>query len=82
MMGYGGYGTMVGFGGLGMIVSLLFWVGLVVLGVWAAARLLPSQRASGQDTAMDVLKRRYAGGEISAAEYQQTRRDLTGPEDR
>ena len=79
MMGYGGFGGMFGFGGFGMIVSLLFLVGLVVLVVWAAPRLLPGQQgqpAGGQDSALETLRRRYASGEISEAEYRQAKDDL------
>lgn len=76
MMGYGGYGGMIGFGGFGMIVSLLFLVGLVALVVWAAPRFVPSQQTPRQDTALEVLRRRYASGEISEAEYRQAKDDL------
>ncbi|MCL4535387.1 MAG: SHOCT domain-containing protein [Bacteroidetes bacterium] len=76
MMGYGGYGGMFGFGGFGMIASLLFLVGLVALVVWAAPRLLPSQQVPIQDTALETLRRRYASGEISEAEYRQAKDDL------
>jgi uncharacterized membrane protein len=48
---------------------LLFWGGLIALLVWAV-------RASGvprhhPDAAMEVLRRRFAGGEITEAEYEQ-----------
>ena len=76
MMGYGGYGGMFGFGGFGMIASLLFLVGLVALVVWAVPRLLPSQQALIQDTALETLRRRYASGEITDAEYRQAKDDL------
>ncbi len=79
MMGYGGWGW--GFaGGLGwlwMLIPMLFWVGVVFLVVWAAMRLFPSRHEGVQETALDILKRRYAAGEITPAEYQQARQDLS-----
>ena len=76
MMGYGGFGDMFGFGGFGMLFGGLLWIGLIVLVVWGAASLFPGRRETGQETALEILKRRYAAGEISAAEYQQAKKDL------
>ncbi|MCL4532589.1 MAG: SHOCT domain-containing protein [Actinobacteria bacterium] len=76
MMGYGGYGAGSGLGWLGMIVELLFWVGLTLLVVWVAVRLLSNRRADGEDTALEILRRRYASGEISTEEYNQARNEL------
>ena len=78
MMGYGGWGwgLMGGLGWLWMVVPLLFWVGVVFLVVWGAARLFPGRQESVQDTPLEILKRRYAAGEITAAEYQQAKQDL------
>jgi putative membrane protein len=63
---------------LGMIV---FWVGMVALAALGARGLArsgavqPAQQLR-QESAADVLKRRYAAGEIDAAEFEQKRRDL------
>ncbi len=71
-----GYGAAFGFGWIGMIVDLLFWVGVIVLVVWGAMRLFPSPQAAGQDTALEILRRRYASGEISVTEYDKAKKDL------
>ncbi len=78
MMGYGGWGwgLMGGLGWLWMLVPLLFWVGIVFLVVWGATRLFPGRHEAVQDTALEILNRRYAAGEITAAEYQQAKQDL------
>jgi len=76
MMGYGGWGLLGGYGWLGMVVQLLLWVGIVFLVVWGAGRLFPGRQETVHETALDILKRRYASGEITAAEYQQARQDL------
>ncbi len=66
----------MGFGGIGMI---LFWVliivGIVVLTKWLAdgPRGSDSQR---EKSALDVLKERYARGDINREEFEQKRRDL------
>jgi putative membrane protein len=61
----------------GMIVlGLVFWgfvvAGLVAVGWWWARR----SRASGRDTALDVLRERYAKGEITREEFEERRRHL------
>lgn len=64
----------------GAFMMLLFWGGLIVL-VWFIARVAarsgwrrPDGEVSG--TALDILKERYARGEISKAEYEEMRRDI------
>lgn len=76
MMGFG-----FGFGGmwLGAILMLLFWAGVILLVVWAVRALFPRQQQSDRDVALEVLRRRYAAGEISAAEYEQALQALGGP---
>ncbi|HJW76341.1 MAG TPA: SHOCT domain-containing protein [Thermoleophilia bacterium] len=73
-----------GFGGwwrwpmlIGMIA---FWVGVVVLMVWlikalavGTAQLSPSPP---RETPQDVLKRRYAAGEIDREDFEQKKHEL------
>ena len=57
-------------------MMLLFWGGLIVLGVLAVRTWQSrSPRAEGQ-SGLDLLKARYARGEITKAEYEEIRRDL------
>ena len=77
----GGFDGMGNFGGFGMAVGLLFWVGVLVLVVWAVTKLSPAGRSeikapNAPDTALDILKKRYAAGEINQAEFEQARRSL------
>ena len=78
MMGAGGFGAMGGFGGLGMGVGLLVVIGLVVLVIWGMNALSAPRTAPGaaDDEALAILRRRYARGEISQAEYEAARRAL------
>ena len=80
MMGYGGYGALGGLGfGMGLfggLMMLLFWAAIILLVVWAVRNLIPRQHLSEHDGAVEILKRRYAAGEISPAEYEQARKTL------
>lgn len=86
---YGGWmgpGMMGGFGFGWGILMLLFWVLIIGGVVLLAARLLernPStmgpgnqDRNSSGDRALDILRERYARGEITKEQYDQMRRDL------
>ena len=69
------------FGGmslLGGVLMLAFWVAVVVLVLVAVRALFPSEHTRAHDGALAILKRRYAAGEISQAEYEQARRTLVG----
>ena len=77
MMGIFGVGA--GFGGAGLVGMLLmafFWVGLLLLVVWAIVRIFPRERRTDREVARDVVGRRYAAGEINEAEYYQAMRTL------
>lgn len=64
------------FGLLFLALFLVFTVGVIVLIIWLVAR--QSGRAGRpQETPLDILKRRYASGEISREEYERIRQDLS-----
>ncbi|MGZ8785678.1 MAG: SHOCT domain-containing protein [Acidimicrobiia bacterium] len=63
-------------GWLGGLAMLLFWVGAVVLIVWAV-RGLSAKQSPGGRSALDILEERFARGEIDAAEFSERRRELT-----
>lgn len=73
-MGYDGGWSVMGW--FGDIMMILFWVALVLLVVWFARAAFPEQRRDDGDAARDLLRRRFAAGEISQAEYEQARRIL------
>ena len=80
MMGYG-YGGMGLLGGLiGLIVSIAVLVGIVLLIVWAVRSLAGGSshwnQPSGSQSPADILKVRYARGEITREQYQQMLKDL------
>ncbi len=74
--------------GLGSIVSgaltILVWVFIIGGIVWLVGGLTsnrtvsnpPVSTLSAPESALDILKKRYARGEITKAEYDELRRDL------
>jgi len=66
--------------GIGMIGMLLFW-GLIILGIAVLVKWLAGAQASGgappAKSALDIVKERYARGEIDKEEFEQKKRDLS-----
>ncbi|MBI1963955.1 MAG: SHOCT domain-containing protein [Candidatus Rokubacteria bacterium] len=61
-----------------MLMMLLFW-GLVIAGLVLGIRWLVRQgRDERADRALDILRERYARGEINKEEFDARRRDLGG----
>jgi putative membrane protein len=56
------------------------WWGIIVMGVLIVAAAAIISRAESEqpasDTALDILERRYAQGDIDHDEFEQKRRDL------
>ena len=67
--------------GLGLIWMLLFWVGLIVLAVWLVGLIFPAAKEQKKDddvslTAEEILKARYARGELTVEEYHEMLRTI------
>lgn len=63
--------------GFGPLFMVLFW-GLVVIGIVALVQYLlrgPGNAPRGKN-ALDILKERYARGEIDKDEFERKKRDL------
>ena len=79
-------GMMNGGGWLWMLLTLLFWGGLIAFAVWALMRIFPNRGgndgASGhrEDSAEETLQKRFARGEIDAEEYERSLEVLKDPE--
>ena len=72
-----------GFGGIGMIFVGLIWlailVGIVLLVVWLVRQFSHSGYHGGHraDDAMEILRQRYARGEITREQFEQMKKDLS-----
>ncbi len=80
MMGFG-------FGGFGLLLMTVFWVVIIALAVWVLGRIFPkvvgsssSHSSEGRNDLsqypQEILKQRYARGEVSKAEFDEMRLDL------
>ncbi len=75
MQGYEGYGMM----GFGWIFGLIIWVLLIVGVVLAIKWVIGSPERGGRSlTALDILKQRYASGEISEEQYHRMKKEIEG----
>jgi putative membrane protein len=80
-MGPGMMGWGYGMGGLGIILTVAFWTALIVGIIFLIRWLVVStstggHRARSEDSALEILKRRYARGEINKEEFLQKKKDL------
>lgn len=80
----GGYGGM-GFFGFGFVFMLLFWAlvifAIITLVRWASGEGMGCHHLRWKDegkknTPLDILKERYAKGEINKDEFEQKKKDL------
>ena len=78
MMGYGFGGPFGWLGmGLGMLVHLTFTALIIMAVVWLFKTLFRGGITNGVRTdAMEILKQRYAKGEITTDEYQRMKKEL------
>jgi putative membrane protein len=73
MMGYGDFGSMGGFGWVWMVLVLAAVIALVV---WGAGNVFGTRGGAAEPSPMDILRRRYAAGEITADEFEQAKRAI------
>ncbi len=71
---WGGAGFM--HGPVGMIVMVLFWTLIVALVIKIFQYFFPSKHQHNQSRAIEILKERYASGEITKSEFDQMKKDI------
>lgn len=82
MMGWGGQGY--GMGGFGGITMIFFWL-IIIIGVILVVRYFTAGQGSGtiakrERDPMEILRERYARGEIGTEEFEERRKILeSGP---
>ncbi len=71
---------MSGWGFGGGFMMLFFWALVILLIVWFAksARSENHSDANREKSPMEILKERYAKGEIDQKEFEEKKKDLTG----
>ena len=70
-----GWGWMI----MGWITMAVFWVlgiaGVVALVRWGSSRVIPD-RHDYPDTPLEILRRRYAAGELTKEQFESMKRDV------
>ena len=79
----GGWGPGWGWGsGLGIIAMIAFWALLgggiyLLVRAFAGAGGASERQTKSAESPLDILKRRYAAGEITREEFEQAKKDLS-----
>lgn len=65
----------------GMWFGWLFWIIILIVIVWAVVRFTGGGQSrqlppASYETPLDILKKRYAKGEINKEQYEQMKKDL------
>lgn len=83
MMGYYGYNDYIpfegSFGFLGPVLMMLFWAAIIILIVYLVREgygMSCKQGGHRSTRALDILKERYAKGEIKKEEFEAMKKDL------
>lgn len=79
MMGYYGYGSDWGYMGIfGWLLMIVFWA-LIIIGIIALVRGISENGGRyrrGGNSSIEILKERYAKGEIDKKEFEAKKKDL------
>ena len=82
---FGVYRFGFGWGGVfGIILQVLFWAALIGLGIWlisgfarnSGGNVPSSSISAAPESAIDILKKRYARGEITKEQFDEMKHDL------
>jgi putative membrane protein len=68
----GGYGMAAGW----MIFAIVFWI-IIMVGIVLLIKWLWEGGKTYRETALEILEKRYARGEISKKEFEEKKKDLT-----
>ena len=71
-----------GMGWFGFVMMGVFWILIIVAIIFAIRWLVVSSRGGShsqksEETVLEILKKRYARGEINKEEFEEKKRDLT-----
>ncbi len=78
MMWYWGQNMGVWWMLLGTVLMIVFWAVIIVLVVWGIRKVTHSGGSpSDRRSPLDILKERYARGEITKEQFEQMKKDLS-----
>ena len=69
-------------GGMGFwsLFGMIFWIvliaGIILLAIWVIQRAAGGGTSKTGESALEILKKRYASGEISKEEFEEKKRDI------
>ncbi len=71
-------GDMMGHAGgfLGILFMVLFWAAIILLIVWLYKQVRGTAAVGASKSALDILKERYAKGEMTKEEFAEMRKEL------
>ena len=78
MLGFG-----MGFGSIGIVIMLAFWIGLIAFSVWIVKALFQDSSRTNNSGMEDpskpkeILDRRYSRGEITREQYELMKQDIS-----
>ncbi len=74
-VGYGMFGGQ--FMWVGILLHILLVIGVILLIIWIVRRLTNPKKVNVESsTAIEIIKERYAKGEITKEEFENLRKDL------
>ena len=81
MTGFGGMGFGMAAGGFDFLFMAIFWIGIVAAAIWLLGNLFPKNNVTdttngNSETAVSILQKRYARGEINKEQFEQMRHEL------
>jgi len=76
MYGFGNYGPGMGMG-LNMLFMALIWILVIIAIIWFVKAIFgQDHRQARHESVEDILKKRYARGEISKEEFERLQQEL------
>ncbi len=81
MMHWGNFGGMgIGGMGFGWLFTILFWVVVIVGLVYLIKYIIKAnKKEERKETSEDILRKRYASGELTREEFTERMKDLSIP---
>lgn len=80
MQWMGNWGNCLGnYGVTGGIIMFIIWIVVIIAAIWIIKELVGKRDNSGSigsKSALDILKERYARGEITKEQYERMKKDI------